>query len=120
MSTVADASRVYKFDKKLREAIKRTRAEKGLSQLDFFEKSVSEHLPPLVAALGQLKFEPTKNAGPIKMPVRESVLRALRRATAQTGIPATALVQVIMLQSTQEEEPKRRPRKARKPRAKAR
>jgi hypothetical protein len=119
-TTTADSSRVYFFSKVLREKIKRVRAEKELRQQDFFEESIDEHLPIIVGALKELGFEATKKGGPVKMPVREPVLKALRRATAVTGIPTTSLVQTILIQATREEsKPKPRRKAKAKPRQRA-
>ena len=92
-----------------------TRTAKGVTQQVFFQESVDQFLPPLISTLKGLGFSRSKGGKPVKVPTRESDLAVLRKAAAQTGLPATSLVIAMLVQACREES---KP-KARKPRAKA-
>ena len=92
MAAKVDGYRVYYLGK-LRDRIKKARGDKR--QQDFFRDSL-DRLPALVDSLLAMGFGPGTKKGPSKIPVEQMTLKALRRASAQTGIPQTSLVQACL------------------------
>jgi hypothetical protein len=89
--TVQTVHRVFPMPEGLRTAVKERHA-KGLTLRQFIAESVAGELPRIVAALREALpcFEGDRR--PFRAPLSESLLAALRKAAAETGVPATALL----------------------------
>lgn len=85
--------RVMPLDEMTREALKTGREAAELTVSKYLEHAVSEKLAGLVEALAALRIRPTAaNKRPARLPLSDELLAKLHYASAQTGLPMSALL----------------------------
>ena len=73
-----------------------------MTQAAFTQQAVDTHLDKIVAGLAALRITTQKNVGPSRLPVSDGLLKALRDASAQAGIPASALMAACLSLASQQ------------------
>jgi hypothetical protein len=93
--------RVVYIDEGLRGAVKARREALGQSVREFLE-GLSLELGPLVRALTELGLSGRPEGGrrPARLPLPATLLEELRRASGQTGLPASRLLLLCLARAT--------------------
>lgn len=89
--TQVQTFRTIPLPEELRGAMKRRRAQLGLTQYEFIRDAALE-LEPLVAELARSLAGPPEQTRPARLPLDDQLIEAYREASQQTGIPATRLL----------------------------
>ena len=86
--------RVWKIDARLKEAITESRQAQELTLRDFVSEAVASELPDLVLRLSELgvAVEDITSIAPVRYPMTESTLKALRYASQASGLDQSQLV----------------------------
>ena len=86
--------RVWKIDQGLKEAVTEKRNQQNTTIRDFVRDSVQQELPALVEALGELGIAigDASSIGPVRWPMEEATMSALRQASTWTGLDQSQLI----------------------------
>jgi len=86
--------RVWKLDAALKEAITESRRDREQTLRDFVSGAVASELPDLVLRLSELgvAVEDATSIAPVRYPMTESTLKALRYASQASGLDQSQLV----------------------------
>ena len=99
--------RVYRVPEPLRKAMRQKRAQRGQTVQEFLAGAVERELPRLAQLLGELGISSSDSAArPAKLPLDETVLKKLKKASEDTGLPQTSLLLACLRLSVKR---KRRP-----------
>lgn len=93
----APTFRVLRFTEPEREHFRSARDKANLTNLDFVTLAVSDRLPKLVDALAMLGVvrEDGKRR-PIRLPITDTSLAAVREAASNTGLPSVLLLRLCL------------------------
>ena len=86
--------RVWKIDAGLKEAITEARRAREQTLREFVSEAVASELPDLVLRLSELGIavEDATSIAPVRYPITESALKALRYAAQASGLDQSQLV----------------------------
>ncbi len=90
--------RVYRIDESVRKAVAAKRKSANVPTKAVLDAAVTDALPKIVKALNAVGLSMAKGkTRPVRWPVDEELLGALKVASAQTGIPACRLLVATLL-----------------------
>lgn len=119
--TTPDNYRVYKITDTDRKNFVTTRTEKSTTNEQLLQEAIQTKLSPLVEKLAELGFAPeTEDKRPIRLPISDDSLAALRIASESTGLPQAALLALVLRGHCGQGVEKQVPQEAPKTRRKAR
>jgi hypothetical protein len=86
--------RVWKIDAALKEAVSEKRQAREQKLREFIAEAVATELPDLVSQLTELgiAIEDSASVAPVRYPMTESTLRALRFASHGSGLDQSQLI----------------------------
>jgi hypothetical protein len=84
--------RVFDLPEELRTRLRAKRAKATATTAQVVQTATADCLPKLVAALRELGFRADGKTRPARIPMTACSLRALRRASKKTGLPACRLL----------------------------
>jgi hypothetical protein len=109
--------RVLKLPLPLRQAIRKTRDEKGVTNQKFVEAAVETHLPVLLDSLRQLGFGSHRGKfANARLPFSDKakILDILRQASNEVQIPTVRLLEICLASAVSAKPPGRTRRKSTK------
>jgi hypothetical protein len=92
MATATQTYRVYRISEGLRKAVIAKREAENCPTKAVLDAAVTSCLPKIVKALTTISLGPQSKARPVRWPVDDELLGALRVAAKQTGVPASRLL----------------------------
>ena len=101
MATAIQKYRVYRISENLRKAVTTKRESQNVPTKAVLDAAVTACLPKVVKALQSISLGPQSKARPVRWPVDDELLGALRVASKQTGIPANRLLLASIAMLTQ-------------------
>ncbi len=84
--------RVYRLPKPTKKTVKEGRIEKDITLHDYLGEAIDKQLPKLVEGLKALGIVAPKQLGPSRLPMSDALLKQLRKASNETGLPTTTLL----------------------------
>ncbi|MEN6365389.1 MAG: hypothetical protein ABFC88_01065, partial [Thermoguttaceae bacterium] len=95
--------RVFDLPEELRTRLRAKRAKAAATTAQVVQTAMADCLPKLVATLRELGFRGDAKTRPARFAMTASSLRALRRASKKTGVPACRLLFAYLLLACEEE-----------------
>jgi hypothetical protein len=96
--------RVFDLPEELRTRLRAKRARVAATTAEVVQTATAATLPKLVATLRELGFRANGKTRPARFAMTASSLRALRRASKKTSLPACRLLFACLLLACEEQE----------------
>lgn len=111
---IDEVHRVYWLPEPLRDAVKQSRADTGLTVKDWLAETLTKQLPQLVEELRSIGIgqNPGKTR-PARLPLSDSLVALLQNASAETGLPQSLLLLTALGRQSASAKPAKRTRKPR-------